>query len=534
MDEVIVQGGELSLRSEPERIISYRIMRWGELGDAGDGWESFERGAFEGTRPEDVYLRLDHLDPALARGVPGSLEERADGAYMDFGPVARTQKGDELLGLVRDGIYRNASVGFLPIPGGTRTSRHTDGRTLNVRTRVNLHEVGATWRPVFQSAAALSVRSSNMDPVTDTPAQAPAQVPPAAIQAVSDSFMDRVLTRLDEIELRSRQNATQPPAGQVVQAQRPSIGFWMLQAARQMDHENIPEMELRALAEIVTGTNLGVVPPAYASELIGPIDNARPFMESTRRLTTPESGTKLIVPRIVTRPTVGIQAAEKDELTSTNTAIDTVDFDMMTLGGAGDLSLQLIKRSSPSFLDTYSRLLAEDYAHKGDRYAITDLLRAGIDDGGVFNPASPAFGLAYSNATNAMRTPPNRIWMSSAAYAAFVDAKEPAGGGGRPLYPGLAGISSVSAGGPSGPDNMNLQPVLVPELDVLKAGTLPSGVTEVPDLIIGPSAGFAWAEDGTYNLQADNPGQAGRDVALVGMLWFAALYPGAFTGYTLS
>lgn len=525
--EVRVNGGELELRSEPERIVSYRLLSWGELGSTAEGWETFERGAFEGTDPARVYLRLDHQDPALGRGL--SLEEREDAAYMEF-RIAQTPRGDELLGLIKDGIYRGASVGFVPQAGGTRESRHKDGRKLYTRSRVSLQEVGATWRPTFSTAEVLSTRSA--DDMTEPTAEAQAQAQAAPAAAIPGDLLDRLMTRLEGLEERSRQAATgSPPA---MSSEAPHFGEWASVALRQMAGQPVSDLELRALAEIVTTTNMGVVPPAYSSELIGPIDKARPFLETTRQLPKPSSGTALIVPRIVTRPTVGVQVAEKDELTSTNTAIDTVSFAMLTLGGAGNLSLQLLARSDPSFLELYVRLLASDMAHKSDYHGLVALLRAGIDDGGVFDPESPAFGAAYSNTTAALGSPPDRIWMSSAAYAAFVDAKEPAGGGGRPLYPGLAGISNVSAGGPGGPDNTSLRPVIVPQLDVLKAGALPSGVTEVPEIIVGPAEGFGWAEDGSYQLQADNPAQAGRDVALVSMFWFAPTHPGAFTGYTLS
>jgi len=106
---------------------------------------------------------------------------------------------------------------------------------------------------------------------------------------------------------------------------------------------------------------------------------------------------------------------------------------------------------------------------------------------------------------------------------AFIDAKSPTGGGGVPLYPGLAGIAGMTGSGGAGPAGFTMQPVWVPALD-----------DESVDVIIGPSQGFRWTEDGTYTLTADVPDKAGRDVGLVGMIWFAPVYPAAFTTYALA
>lgn len=371
------------------------------------------------------------------------------------------------------------------------------------------------------------------------PAQAPAAAPDTAGAGRTDDLLDRLMTRIEAMETRSRQEAmgvgpelTRPSQAELVRA------FAATRFAQIAGQAPEPEF-LRALDDITTATNPGVVPDAVMSELLGPITQRRPFLETTRQVPTPESGTKLIIPRIITRPVVGVQGAEKTEIASGPVAIDTDEYGMETIAGGGDLSIQLIRRSTPSFQELYFRLLGEAYAKLADLRGLVALLVGGINMEGVFDPESPTFGAAYTNSVAATDEAPNRIWLSAAAYAAFVDAKEPAGGGGRPLYPGLAGITSVTAGGPGGPDNMSLRPVIVPMLDALKASppadlTTPDPDIVVPDIIIGPSSGFAWAEDGTHKLEADNPTLAGRDVALVGMLFYAAVYPGAFSGYTLS
>src|SRR4029077_19915030 len=107
-------GGELAIRSEAERVIEMRLLRWDEVADTPQGRERFIRGAFRGTDPATVALEAigDHgAQGARLTGRGIELTERDDGPYGAF-RVSRTAAGDELLELARDGVYRSASVLF--------------------------------------------------------------------------------------------------------------------------------------------------------------------------------------------------------------------------------------------------------------------------------------------------------------------------------------------------------------------------------------------------------------------------------------
>lgn len=532
---------ELRLRAETEggdgRTIDMRIVPFGVLGRSRDGLEMVERGAFEGTDPADVVLRQDHLDPPAGRGT--SIEERTDGAYMTF-RAARTPRGDELLANLTEGMHRHASIGFEEIPGGS-TMRAYRGEPVRVHRRLRLREVGTTWRPVYPDAQVLAVRSEDLDVTeertpTPTPAPDPAPTPPAPTPTPPEVLELR--SRLASLEDARRRDDVSIPAGVTRTAQRDealSRGMWAQLALRSLAGERVtaaelvaamPELQTRAVADVITADNLGVVPEQFRSEVIGEINRSRPFLESTREVPAGAAGLTFNFPKITQRPLVGVQSAEKAELASRKTIIGTVPFESVTVGGVGDLSLQLLRRSSPQFLTLWLDLLEEAYGVMSDDLALDALLaEASVNEGGELDPASPTFGGAFTNAAavanGSTSLLPDRIWLSTAALAAFIDAKEPTGGGGRPLYPGLASITGVT-GGAGGPLPIQMRPVWVPALD-----------DEAVDVVVGPSRGFAWAEDGTYTLQADVPSKAGRDVGLVGMLWLMPIYPAAFTTYTL-
>jgi phage head maturation protease len=515
----------LEVRSESEREIGIRFMKYGEIGRTDKGLEMFVSGAFRESDPTQVILRSEHEGPPAGRGV--SIEEKDDSAVL-VARAAPTARGDELMTLAKEGYFRGASPTFAPREGGTST-KYVGRDRVTVRSSVDLREVSLTWRPTYAGTEVLYARTQTLEdsPVADTPAQdaaQEAQAPqPRGVEVPTDPHaLSDLRQRLQALEARS---ATETEA-EVPEPDKgiPFRGEWVQAALTLMDGGALTSMQQRTLADIVSDDNAGFMPVAYTNELIGIIDPIRPFMNSTRRIEMPSNGLELSFPRIVTRPEVGEQTTEKAEVTSTTVETDRITRSVRTFAGAGDLSLQLLRRSSPQFLDFYLQLLAEAYAQVTDNAAVEVLLAAGVEEGtGAFDPEAPAYGEAIGNGLAAGRSlVPDRIWLSTAALTAFIDAKSPTGGGGTPLYPGLASVTGVSGGAGGGPLPVQMTPVWTPALDDADV-----------DIIIGPSRGFAWAEEGTFTLQADVPGKLGRDVALAGFVVFVDAYPAAFTTYEL-
>jgi phage head maturation protease len=539
-----VPDDDIEVRDFSERVVEMRLLPWDKQIDTKLGPERFTRGAFEGTDPQSVYLYPSEHQMKIGVGSDGNpkavrvpigrafeVSEDGIGPTVKF-KVARTSAGDEALSLMADRIIGGASVEFAQVAGGT-SIEHKNGRRVRVHNRARLIGATPTHRPAYGAdAAVLSVRSQeeeapmgeNVEPVAGNPAETSAIL--SAIEGMQTRAADsqraleaKFAERFDKLEEQARADISIPGG----EDPKPKLGLggWADLVVRASTGERLAADQVRTLDDVITSDNLGVVPPAYLTELIGVIDPSRPFLSTTRRLPTPSAGVKLIVPIITQRPEVAVQDQEKHDIASTPSKISTTEFDMVTAAGGGDLSIQLIKRSSPEFLSLWVELLAEQYARVTEDLAVTALLDAmgGIGNASPLDPADTNFGAAYVAAFDAIRRGPDTIWLSTEAVGEFIDAKATTTN--QPMYSNI-NLDATAAGGIAG-NISGLRAVHVPALDAHGAYA-----------IVGPGSGFAWAEDGTYTLQVDNAVKAGRDVALVGMFWSAPWYPAAFTAYNVA
>jgi HK97 family phage prohead protease len=140
------------------RSLAGLVMPYDVQVDIGPYRESFAAGAFADANPAEVVLTATHpKDGAeLPIGITTQLREEPDGLHGVW-RVSRTQLGDEVLALARDGVPLGLSVGFLPDPAADRWSRD---RTVVERRHATLDHIAVVRSPAYPSARVTDVRGN--------------------------------------------------------------------------------------------------------------------------------------------------------------------------------------------------------------------------------------------------------------------------------------------------------------------------------------------------------------------------------------
>jgi HK97 family phage major capsid protein len=187
-----------------------------------------------------------------------------------------------------------------------------------------------------------------------------------------------------------------------------------------------------ALDAATTSENIGVVPPTYLRDIIGIIDDSMPFAMSLEQGVLPATGMKFY------RPLLGVQAtaaqtAEAVEFDSTDTTITSKEVDVIKIAGANKVSVELLERSDPAYLDVLLRELAASWAQKADAYAFSIAVGAPGTSTGATLYASIADGIADS--FGVLRRTPNRFLADTGNFAELLAAVDD---NKRPLFAAAA------------------------------------------------------------------------------------------------
>jgi phage head maturation protease len=494
----------LAVRSEGERLVDLRIVPWGVVGRTSEGPERIRRGAFRGARPEDVSLEAigpHGAEPGVRlAGRAIALEDREDGQYGTF-RVSRTVAGDELLELARDGVYRAASVVFEPI-----SSRLVDGVTERISAR--MARVGLVETGAYDGAAVLAVRSiggdrtmtneTNPEPEpTPTPTPRPDPEPGIRVEttAAIEELRSDMLGRMTALEARGTGRAGGPHL----------LARWSTLGAYLADASADPESAVllaRALADQITTDNPGVVPPSYLGEVRGILAVDRPAVAGFGGAAgLGSSGMSLHYPYFDgdLATLVGKQTAEKTDIVSVKVSLKDGSFAISTYAGGSDISYQLIRRSSPAYLEAYGRIMLAGWALTTEKDFEAALL-AGATGTIVFDPLTAddaairaAFFGASAKVKSATGSPATIALASPDVFLKL----------GGVLTPPAYGTANQTGVGQASTLHVNIS-----GLEVVEAPYFPAG-----SMLFSNAAAAQWHEDGPFVATAEDVARLGQNRA---------------------
>lgn len=263
------------------------------------------------------------------------------------------------------------------------------------------------------------------------------------------------------------------------------------------------------LADQVTADNPGVMPPTWLTTIVGILDRGRP---TVRAFGGPASAGDSGL--IVNWPyydggfddLVAVQANEKTEVHSRKVSIKDASAALETYAGASDISYQLLRRSSPSYREAYSRILSIGYGVTTDSAFATQVLAQATPAEGstwaIGQDLEALLGALFAGSSqvdDAVGMPADVVLASSDVFMAI--------GILAGLVPGQYGTQNV--GGTSSASTLT---VSVSGLTITKDRSLPANT-----LLVSSSEAASWLEDGPFPVAADDVPKLGQDVGIWGM-----------------
>ncbi len=498
------------------RIIAGRIVQWDSVGNTSAGQTVFLPNSI--TFSKNTKLVLEHeMTKPIGKLMEWSQDET--GITASF-KIAKTTAGNDALEEAATGLRSDFSV-------GVKVNAWDNKDGVMAISASQLIEVSLVTEGAIPGAEVEKVAA------TETQGQAASESTPVpqieepkteGDDLVSETVSEAVSTETVEAAKSEVTAATTRPvfytnprvnldvtAGQFAMAQ--------INASR----GDADARDLVAALQVATvAENTGMVPPNYLKDVIGIIDNSRPFIDSIETAALPVSGMKVFTPKLGTKATVAL-TAEGAEFSSTDTTVTFQEDNVVKFAGAGIINVELLDRSDPGFLDLYLRELAESYAIKTDAYAAQIASQNATQSSAATIYGAIAKGIADS--FGVQRSTPNRLLVANtggedgidfAGLAAAVDTT------GRPLYAAAAPQNAnglVTQGSTAG---------TVAGLGLVVDANYTGDDANAKHALVYPSNAMRFHESNKIELRANIVANGRVEIGLYGYVCVVNRYPAAF------
>ena len=492
-------SASITAASVADKTITGIVVPFGKAGSTSMGPVIFELGSINETDPASIKLLLEH-DGRRPIGRAINFEVTPGGINGTF-KIAETTSGADALIEASEGLRDGLSIGAMIDAHEIR-----DG-IIHV-TSARMIEISLVTSPAFSDARVTQVAAS--EPEEGETTETIKEIETMSEQPIEEVEADVEASKVEASRFGSP-IFTQPRAIPTLTAGQ--YAHKMVQA----QHGSRDAQEfLTAAGEATTTDNAGLIPVPFLREIIGVVDSSRPFVDSINRAALPASGMSFRIPRWVVLPTVA-ETAELSTPSDTMTEIDDLTVDVVKFAGQQRVSIELLERSDPSYLDELLRGLAASYAQQTDIYAFTEGTVGAGTSTGVGYVAAIADGIAES--ADVMRFNPNRLVAGSAQYASLLSEVDQSG---RPLFNAVGPTSNAAGTNIFSRGN-------VMGLDLVVDYNIGSS-----DLYVYPSAYATFYESGTAQVRVNVIDTMTVEIAVYGFVALANKYPTATRDITVT
>lgn len=509
-------AGELAIRAQaagdPDGrtieglAVPYGVTVSSPTAEYGELREAFAPGSFRDALAARNGQPVAILDTHRGTVVGSAELHEADDGLRFRGRLLTSSAARDYAERVGAGIS-GVSIEFLP----GRVARTRGGIThLAVRA---IGAIAGAYAPAYTAAGAAIREASAMETTESTATETTATEPEAIREAVSAATHAAVAELGRELRESMAAMRSAPNADGWAELRRT---FGELARAEATGDTTARGWMARALADQVIADSPGVTTPGVVGEVRGVFTRGRPAITAWGRSQLDGQGMTVDWPYLAPGTNwgtlVGEQATEKSEIVSVKVPILKGSSGIKTYAGGSDVSYQLIRRSSPSYLEAYARILAIAYANVTEAAFVNavegtqgllagapiawDTATAGDIIGGLF--------LASTQVEDATGAPAGFVIASATPYAAIAGAL-----GHIPVPVASAGVSAATL-----------------QLSVAGLPVFYSPSVNANTVLVSNGLTAEWHEDGPMYATEEDVAKLGRNMAIWGMGALEVAIPG--------
>ena len=327
---------DLQSDQDGSATIEGRAVPYGETIDLGGVFETFAPGSVDpvALRRKPILWQHDTKEP-IGR-IDGARNE-PDGLYVRA-KLFPTARGADAIRLLREGVVSGLSIGF------RADVDEWDGNHVT-RKKVDTAEVSIATIPAYAGAGITSVRNQEEKEVTTVETTTP-EVPTVDLTGLA--------TRDDLTALESRLSALTPVAPPPPLDVREAFIAQLRDAQENGGH-------IRALADVVSSGNAGILPPQWSSMVRDAVDGARYVIPRCGNIAFPSVGYSITIPKVTQHTSVAARGTEKTEVESQALTTGSDTFTAAWYAGAVDIALELVMQSDPAILPLVVNSLLTQY-----------------------------------------------------------------------------------------------------------------------------------------------------------------------------